>query len=404
MCSYNTALKKKVCVIYFGSLSKHPDKLHLWFGNEIVKKFAIENTLEKVYCLEADGLGVDVSKVQEFSGSFYSKTAHGITMALKYVLPVWSRKVMEFFFGIFILSDLDYSKVDIFLFLRATNKNISLKAKSNNKKVIGMISIFPRSLVNEEIKKQEKKWSIVEKSDYTSKRRIREFDQILASWDIIIPWTNTEVVKSLLNAFPFAPKVKYTNHEYSVNENVFFFHEMPSLEKVHFLAVTDGTLKKGILELLVTWQQFSKASKREASLTVVGKLGEEIPSVLKRMTDLKNVRFVGYVNDVHNYMKNAHVFICSSVIDMGPRTIKQAMKMGRMVIASNLCGHSACIQHFEEGLVYDPSNLDTLLDCLLWTEKNYKKIPSIGKAASKKADSFIDQNFANDVYDIVTGQ
>ena len=401
MDSYNTVFQKKVCIIYFGSLSNHPSKLHLWFGNEIVEKFATENVLVKVYCLEADGLSVDVSKIKEFSGSFYAKTAHGIAMLLKHILPEWSRKVMELFFGLFILNDLDYSEVDTFLFLRATNRNISLKASRRSKKVVGMISIFPRSLVNEKIKKQEKKWGISEKSDYTNKSRIREFDKILASWETIIPWTNTELVKSLLRTFPFASKVKYTNHEYGVNPNIFLFHKMPSLDEINFLAVTDGTLKKGILDLLVTWQQFSKVSEREISLVVVGSLGKEIPQILKEMKDLENVRFVGYVNDVHNYMKNTHVFICPSIIDMGPRTIKQAMKMGRMVIASNLCGHSDCIQPFEEGLVYDPSNLDTLLDCLLWTEKNYTELPSMGEAASEKARTFVDQDFANDVYNIV---
>ena len=394
---------EKIYIVYFGALSRHPDKKHLWFGNEIVEKIYSENALEKVYCLEAQGLRVDSSKVKPFIGSFYAKLAHGIAILLSYVLPSWSRKVTEYFFGLFVTQSIDYTKANSLLFLRATNKNLSLRAKKKGKNVVGMISIFPRCLVDSHIKQQEKKWDIVEQSDYTNRSRIKEFDEILSSWDTIIPWTNTQIVKQQLEKIPFVSKVKYTKHEYGVNREIFFFHEMPPLNRLKFLAVVDGTLKKGTLELLETWQRFNKISNTDAQLVIVGRVGEHILQALDRVSSRRNVHFAGYVKDVHNYMAESHVFVCPSIIDMGPRTIKQAMSIGRVVISSDRCGHAGCIEPLKEGLIYDPSNLDTLLNSLIWVETNYEKLPNMGRAASKKAESFDDNKFAEDIYDIVFG-
>ncbi len=393
---------KKIYIVYFGALSRHPDKKHLWFGNEIVEKIYSENALEKVYCLEAQGLQVDPSKVKPFIGSFHAKFAHGIAVLLNYILPSWSRKVTEYFFGLFVAQSIDYTKANSLLFLRATNRNLSVQARKKGKKVVGMISIFPRSLVDSYIKQQEKKWDIVERSDYTNRIRIKEFDEILSSWDTIIPWTNTQVVKQQLDEISFTNKVRYTRHEYGVNRDIFFFHEMPPLNRLKFLAVVDGTLKKGTLELLKTWQRFNEISNTDAQLVIAGRVGEHISRAMDKVGSMRNVHFAGYVKDVHNYMAESHVFVCPSIIDMGPRTIKQAMSMGRVVISSSRCGHAGCIEPLQEGLVYDPSDLDTLLNCLIWVETNYKKLPDMGRAASKKAKSFDDKKFAEDIYNIVT--
>ncbi len=393
---------KKIYIVYFGALSRHPDKKHLWFGNEIVEKIHSENALEKVYCLEAQGLRVDSTKVKPFIGSFYAKLAHGIAVLLSYILPSWSRKVTEFFFGLFVAQSIDYTKANSLLFLRATNKNLSVRAKKKGKKVLGMISIFPRCLVDSHIKQQEKKWDIVEQSDYTNRSRIKEFDEILSSWDTIIPWTNTQIVRQQLDRISCVNKVRYTRHEYGVNRDIFFCSEMPSLDRLKFLAVIDGTLKKGTLELLETWQRFNETSDTDAKLVIAGRVGEHILQALDKVGRIRNVHFAGYVKDVHRYMTESHVLVCPSIIDMGPRTIKQAMSIGRVVISSNRCGHAGCIEPLKEGLIYDPSDLDTLLNSLIWVETNCEKLPEMGRAASKKAKSFDDEKFAEDIYNIVT--
>lgn len=392
-------MNKKVSIVYFGSISNRVDKAHYWFGFDIVSFFLDEGDVQSVFCIESHGLADSDYRIHQFAGTIWSKVSYSISIILNYFGYSNSRKITETGFELFVLWNINFKSLDQIIFLRATSLKVILRAKKRKIKVFGLISIFPRDFIKQHLAVEERKWGVSERSDYTSLKRANLFNRILSEWDIIIPWSGTKANKSLFPREPFYQKLRFLNSDHGVNNDLFYFKPLQEREKIHFLVITDATLKKGLLNLLDAWQTIEK-KYNGIQLTVAGNVGTHIQTVIDSRFSFSKVDFLGFVENIQDFFWNHDVFVCPSIIDMGPRTIKQAMACGRMVIASDHCGHSGNIEHGIDGLVYNASESESLLKCLESVIKHRSNISQMGLKASEKASVFSDRKYAEELFEI----
>ena len=401
-------MQTRVAVIFFGPISLRKERAHLAsYNNEIVKKLYDKKILYQLFCLDFDGIEIksDLVQVKQFSGSVYSKMAKLLHLLLGRIVGRSQRVFSESLFDLFVLRNIDFQHVDTLLFLRPLCPKVCLAARARGIYMFGVIATYSRKYIKQIIEKHEKKWKVEDKSDYSDQSRINEYDEVLGNWDTIISLTKSEVTKEVINnSLPYAHKVVYPKHEFGVDTSLFNFEHIYFEPPLRYLATTDDTLKKGLLVLLEAWSIFKEEDRSGASLTIVGNRNGATRKYITDSFNLTSVDFQGHVPDLHNYYKICHVYICPSIIDMGPRTVKQAMACGRMPIVSQQCGASDFVSQGVEGLIFDADESSSLAKAISWSANHPEKVIQMGAKAAEKAKQFDDNMFAQDIYDILTSK
>ena len=74
----------------------------------------------------------------------------------------------------------------------------------------------------------------------------------------------------------------------------------------------------------------------------------------------------GKVSDVRPHLRETSVFVLPTLYGEGlPRSIMEAMAMGRAVITSEMPGARGAITHGQSGLVVPAGNLEALVDACI---------------------------------------
>jgi len=85
---------------------------------------------------------------------------------------------------------------------------------------------------------------------------------------------------------------------------------------------------------------------------------------------LSNVKFVGEVLDVGQYLKQIDVFVFPSLSEGLGVAIIEALVAKKLIIASNIGGIRELIQHNKTGILVKPTNVDDLYKAIKWVLEN----------------------------------
>ena len=88
---------------------------------------------------------------------------------------------------------------------------------------------------------------------------------------------------------------------------------------------------------------------------------------------LSNVRFVGDVLDIGQYLKKMDVFVLPSLSEGLGIAIIEALVAKKLIIASNVDGIKELIKHNETGILVEPTNMDDLHKAIKWVLENKDK-------------------------------
>lgn len=123
-----------------------------------------------------------------------------------------------------------------------------------------------------------------------------------------------------------------------------FTPNIPSAARttVQFLFIGRMLIDKGLDELFSAWQQIHHLLPH-AKLDLLGEFDEMHPrciskSIWKRGLDLPRVTYQGYHDDVRPFVEAACIVILPSYREGIPRSLLEALAMGRPVIATDVAG------------------------------------------------------------------
>jgi|GEM_PF-4831014 len=395
----------KVNIVFFGPLSKNENLINrASFNNEIVEEIAQNQQLGQIVCMDYTGLqNVKGSDVFQFSGSPYSRIAY-FSFKIISGLHIWTERTwMEYFFDIFAKKSIRLDSSDTLLLLRISCPRLVRKAKSLNMRVVGIMSIYPLNLISSKVINAASEIHIKEFSDYTSKKRISIYNRTVSRIDKLISLSSSLRTKALLNQWEYRDKLTFPTDEFGPDPSIFRPKQnKPTSSKLKFLATTDDSLKKGLPYLLVAWEKLSKTEQNMAELTVVGNLGKRMKLLVDKYQNNGSILFKEYSLRLHELYQTSDVFICPSIIDMGPRTIKQALCCGLPVISSDQCGASDFVKHGKSGFTYPYQDVDQLYNYIAWCLNHKAEVKAMGQNAFMVSKMFNNRKFAKNILSLTT--
>jgi len=154
----------------------------------------------------------------------------------------------------------------------------------------------------------------------------------------------------------------------------------PGARPAMFRAVFSGALieRKGVHHLLEAWHRLDL---KDAELWLVGALHDEMkPHLAKYARD--NVRVVGFVRDVENYLSQGTVHIFPSQCEGSAKVVYEAAACGLPQITTREAGD--VVNDDVEGILVTPGNVDQLADAILRLYREPETVERMSQAARKR--------------------
>lgn len=146
-------------------------------------------------------------------------------------------------------------------------------------------------------------------------------------------------------------------HGAGVNLERFYYQEYPKDTNVfNFLFVGRVMREKGINEVIECIERLNKAGER-CVLTILGSLEEDYSEMVKNN---KNIRFMGWQNDIRPFIAETHCFVLPSYHEGMANTNLECAASGRPVITTNIPGCREAIINKVSGLLCMPKDVDSL--------------------------------------------
>jgi len=223
------------------------------------------------------------------------------------------------------------------------------------------------------------KWTIRVFSDgiITNTNTIKEF------YDSFLPVDNG-FVKVVFNGVEKVPD-NLSGFDYS--------KYIPESEQDPFIILSTGRLarQKGFKFLI---EAAAKIVRKHPNvyffLAGQGKLESELKKQIECSGIENNFILLGFIEDIHPLLKNADVFVFSSLYEGMPNSILEAMAHGMPVISTNVNGVQELIDEGINGLTVPPGDSESLFDALEYVFSNEKELDKLGQ----NAKAFVDEHFA----------
>ena len=138
-------------------------------------------------------------------------------------------------------------------------------------------------------------------------------------------------------------------------------------------------------------QSLSKLKNRNWNLTLLGKgkLEKDIVNLCQKLKIIDKVEFVGWTQNVSEYLCEADIYILTSNWEGFPRSILEAIRAGLPVIASDVGGVSESVQNGINGFLVPKSDSNRLIKCL----DNLISNPNLIEEFGKKSREIYSENY-----------
>lgn len=165
-----------------------------------------------------------------------------------------------------------------------------------------------------------------------------------------------------------------------VNLNEFEFVELG--KKPVFTMISRLTGSKGVNEYIKA-ARIVKQMYPEAIFNLIGPIDDNADINQKKLQQAHiegTVKLIGKVEDVRPFLKETMVFVLPSYYPEGiPRSILEAMAMGRPIITTNSTGCKETVIDGENGFLVPPRDVNSLVDKMVWMIENSDKVERMGK-------------------------
>lgn len=300
---------------------------------------------------------------------------------------------------------------DFFVYLRIKEPVVListaylLKATAKNKK-FGGINIFlagnPDDYeIHHLLKSEQKKHAVIFHDAYTYEKRIKFVSRSVFSFDHIITFTISEY-ESFSKRIP-KERLSFIESHIIPNPQTFPEIKYSKNNEITFCYVAHPFWLKGLPYLL---EALSSINIDGSRLRIAGRIDNQIRKFIdEHYTKLKNVEYLGWVEDLNQFFRTSHVCIVPSLLDAGPATIAEAMYCGLPVIVSDGCGAKSLVKEGENGFVVPAGKSEAIAEKISWFYNNQSQIPEMGKNAKTTINEFFkgDQNdkVAKHIFNII---
>lgn len=167
-----------------------------------------------------------------------------------------------------------------------------------------------------------------------------------------------------------------------------------------FLLISRLLREKGIFEY-ITAAEIVKKSHSDAKFILIGPTDPCPSSIsLNEISDFVSkgvIEYEGWVKDVRPYIEKANIFVLPSYREGTPRTVLEAMAIGRPIITTDAPGCRETVINGYNGFLVKPRDNSSLVEAMVQFINNPDLIIKMGLAGRKLAEEKYDVNQVNEV-------
>ena len=182
-----------------------------------------------------------------------------------------------------------------------------------------------------------------------------------------------------------------------VNLSYFPVYRLPEGPTV-FLSIARLLGDKGLRE----YAQAANLIKKIYPEVVFNLVGPSDPSPdgiplseVSRWQESGAVNYLGSSADVRPFIQNCHVYVLASYHEGMPRTVLEAMAIGRPILTTDVPGCRETVISGENGFLIPPHNITALVDRMIWFIDNRKELMRMGSKSRQIAVDRFDVNKIN---------
>jgi len=186
-----------------------------------------------------------------------------------------------------------------------------------------------------------------------------------------------------------------------VNINHFSYYKKLELkdDKIVFLMAARLLKDKGIGEYLQAAKSIKKAYKDKVEFRLLGHEENSHNSFsikeIKAMHKDKTIIYGGFVTDIRNSLINSSVFVLPSYHEGMPRSVLEAMAIGRPILTTDTPGCNDTVIDGFNGWLVPKGDGNALERKMAWFLENNNKLEEMGKNSRKMAVDFFDVDVIN---------
>lgn len=180
-----------------------------------------------------------------------------------------------------------------------------------------------------------------------------------------------------------------------VNIKNFSFIEKEIIEPIKLINV--GTLyniKNQQLLINSVKQLIDKGYNIKLMLLGDGQMREELTSLVSELKIGNYVEFVGVVSNVKDYLNDADIYCCSSLVEGLPIAVLEAMACGLPVVTTNAGGIVDIVFNGVNGIIVKDFNISSYVEAIEHLLKNKNIIKEYGVGSRKITEKLTIENCA----------
>ena len=166
--------------------------------------------------------------------------------------------------------------------------------------------------------------------------------------------------------------------------NMDYFVPRPLPKQLTFFMLSRALISKGVREYLQA-ARIVKQKYPDVRFMYLGAI-ESMPDTLtfnevQSYIDDKTIDYFGETDDIRTYMEQCSVFVLPSYREGTPRTVLEAMSMGRAIITTATAGCRETVKNEINGFLVPVQNVDALAERMEWFINHPNSVETMGLAS-----------------------
>ncbi len=215
----------------------------------------------------------------------------------------------------------------------------------------------------------------------------------------VIFFQNTDDLDTMLKLKALSPNANVVCVNGS-GVNLKHFHEEPfgEIQKINFLMIGRLLISKGINEFVQASIEINKLHPN-VHFNLLGWMDENPESISKEdfqiIKKCSHLTLISKVKDVRPIIKNSHVFVLPSYHEGLPRSVIEAMAIGRPIITTDAPGCRDTVINLYNGYIIQKKSITELVSAMKHFINNPESISKMGKNSRALAEDKFDVDKVN---------
>ena len=160
------------------------------------------------------------------------------------------------------------------------------------------------------------------------------------------------------------------------------------IKKINFLLIARLLKDKGIYEYVEAAKIIKKSyPERELSFSLLGSFDTNPSAItyneIKKWTNKGIINYLGETNDVRPFIEQCSVYVLPSYREGMPRSVLEAMSIGRPIITTNVPGCKETVVHGKNGYIVKMKSSNELVKAMSKMINNVKQLQKMGSYSRK---------------------